>query len=271
MNRQVCKYSIIRFQPFPETEEFANIGVVLFATASKRLEFKLLDSRHHKRITDFFDHPLVKDSFSQTIKMIDVEIERIKNNFDEILGANFDRYADLIRSREDIVRFSDSRVLFSNDPAITVNQLFDHYVNRSFVRAPSYEEKMRKQVRNLLVNHNLGDLYKEAVVGDIHKYKATFPFVHKGEQQKVIKPIQFLHNEPTALIDHGREWLTKVEYLKKYNFIQPEQVLFAYTAKKPSEQSLFDPFDEVMDLASKLGVAMVDLSASGDIVRFASA
>jgi hypothetical protein len=137
MNRQVCKYSIIRFQPFPETEEFANIGVVLFATASKRLEFKLLDSRHHKRITDFFDHPLVKDSFSQTIKMIDVEIERIKNNFDETLGANFDRYADLIRSREDIVRFSDSRVLFSNDPAITVNQLFDHYVNRSFVRAPS--------------------------------------------------------------------------------------------------------------------------------------
>ncbi len=54
MIQQVCKYSIIRFQPYPETEEFANIGIVLYATVSKRLEFKLLDTKQHTEGHAFF-------------------------------------------------------------------------------------------------------------------------------------------------------------------------------------------------------------------------
>jgi hypothetical protein len=117
---------------------------------------------------------------------------------------------------------------------------------------------------------NLGDIYKQAVIGDADKYKVAFPFVRKSDQRKVIKPIQFLHDDPTALIDHGREWLSKIEMLKKLKFIEPEQVLFAYTAKRPNEDSLFDPFAEVLQLADILGVAMIDMIASEEIVRFAN-
>jgi hypothetical protein len=269
MNRQVCKYNIIRFQPFAETEEFANIGVVLFATASKRLEFRLLESRQHKRITDFFD-PLAKDVFGYAVKIVKAEIERIQKFYDNGGRVDVDLYAELIRSREDIVRFGESRVLFCEDPIRQVEKLFEHYVQHSFANEPGYEEKMKMQLKDLLVSHNLGDVYKQAVIGEVDRYKVTFPFVRKSDHRKAIKPIQFLHDDPTAMIDHGREWLSKVELLTRFNFIAPEEVLFAYRTKTPNDGVGFDPFDEVRNMAEKLGVTMIDMVASEEIVKFAN-
>ena len=269
MNRQVCKYNIIRFQPFAETQEFANIGVVLFAMGSKRLEFKLLESNQHKRITDFFD-PLDRNVFGYAVKIIKAEIERI-NRFDDLDGrVTAELYAELTRSREDIIRFSDNRVLFCDDPVAKVNELFEHYIQRGFANEPSYEENMKKQLKELLATHNLGDRYKPAYIGDENKYKVTFPFVRKSDHRKAIKPIQFLHDNPTALIDHGREWLSKVEQLCRFDFIAPEEVLFAYKIKTPIESAAFDPFDEVRKMAENIGVTMIDMASSEDIVKFAN-
>ncbi|MDD4914725.1 MAG: DUF3037 domain-containing protein [Methylococcales bacterium] len=212
INRQICKYSIIRFQPFAETQEFANIGVVLFAIGSRRLEFRLLDSRQHKRITNFF-YPLDTDVFGYTVKIVKAEIERIKRFYDLDGRINADLYAELTRGREDIIRFSESRVLFCDDPIAKVEELFEHYIQHSFAKDPSYEENMKKQVKELLAKHNLSELYKTDVIGDADRYKATFPFVRKSDRRKAIKPIHFLHNDATAMIDHGREGLSKVELL----------------------------------------------------------
>ena len=39
--KYACLYSIVRFAPFAETEEFANVGIVLSAPAIKCMEYKL--------------------------------------------------------------------------------------------------------------------------------------------------------------------------------------------------------------------------------------
>jgi len=44
MNRTICQYSLIRFIPFAETEEFANIGIVVYLPETKQLRFKLLSA-----------------------------------------------------------------------------------------------------------------------------------------------------------------------------------------------------------------------------------
>jgi hypothetical protein len=151
-----------------------------------------------------------------------------------------------------------------------VEKLFEHYVQHSFANEPGYEEKMKMQLKDLLVSHNLGDVYKQAVIGEVDRYKVTFPFVRKSDHRKAIKPIQFLHDDPTAMIDHGREWLSKVELLTRFNFIAPEEVLFAYRTKTPNDGVGFDPFDEVRNMAEKLGVTMIDMVASEEIVKFAN-
>lgn len=269
MNRQICKYSIIRFQPFAETQEFANIGVVMYAAASRRLDFKLLDSRQHKRITEFF-YPLDKDVFGLSVKVVKTEIERIKAFYEVAGRIDVDLYNELTRCREDVIRYSESRVMFCDDPATKLEQLFEHYVQHSFANEPAYEDKMKRQVKELLANHNLEHIYKQTAIGDVNKYKATFPFVRKSDNKRVIKPIQFLHDEPTALIDHGRDWLSKVEMLSRFGYVEPQHVLFAYQKKPANQASLFDPFEEVMNMADKLGVNMIEMSAGDKIVEFAS-
>jgi hypothetical protein len=270
MNKQICKYSIIRFQPYPETEEFANIGIVLYATASKRLEFRLLDSKQHIRITHFFD-PVCKDVFVQTSKIIRAEIERIKKLLDETAAVDVDFYGELIRCREDIIRFSDSRVLFSIDPVATVEKLFEHYIHRSFIHEPYHEETMKRQVRNLLDHYNLGKKYREGTIGEADKYEVRFPFVCKNTKQTVIKPIHFKHEQPSQLIDHGLSWLAKIQQLGKHRFIRPDEILFAYDAPDESQSNLFAAFNEIKELIEKEGVVMADIKHDEDIVKFAAA
>lgn len=275
MNKQICKYSIIRFQPYPETEEFANIGIVLYATTSKRLEFKLLDGKHkqHKRITNFFD-PKCKDVFIKTSEIIRAEIERIKIFLNETTGVDVDLFGELIRCREDIIRFSDSRVLFSIDPVATVDKLFEHYVHRSFIHEPTHEEKMKRQVRDLLDQRNLSKKYREATIGEPDKYEVRFPFVRKAGEQRVIKPIYFGYEKPTPLIEHGNTWLSKIQQLKKYRFIKPDQILFAYDAPDKNQSNLFAAFNEIKEQIEKEGVVMADIKSNDDIddiIEFAAA
>ncbi|NOT85662.1 MAG: DUF3037 domain-containing protein [Methylococcaceae bacterium] len=268
MNKQICKYSIIRFQPYPETEEFANIGIVLYATTSKQLEFRLLESKQHARITGFFD-PICKAVFVQTTKIIRAEIERIKQLLTLTTGTDVDLYGELIRRREDIIRFSENRVLFSLDPVATVDKLFEHYVYRSFIHEPGHEDKMKKQVRGLLDRCNLSEKYKEGTIGEPAKYEVKFPFVSNISKRKIIKPIHFKHEQPSQLIDHGLEWLAKIQQLEKYTFIKPDEVLFAYDAPDNLQSDLFSAFNEIKAQIKNEGVVMADIKNNDDIIRFA--
>ena len=48
--RYACIYSIVRFAPFADAEEFANVGIMLTAPAIRRMEYKLA-SESLERVT----------------------------------------------------------------------------------------------------------------------------------------------------------------------------------------------------------------------------
>ena len=52
MNKVACQYALLRFRPFVETGEFANVGVVLLAPEARFFWFLLL--KRYGRITQFF-------------------------------------------------------------------------------------------------------------------------------------------------------------------------------------------------------------------------
>ncbi len=64
-------YSIVRFAPFAETEEFANVGIVLSAPAIKRMEYRLA-SEHLERVNRFFDFAAV---FAKALEMAKNELD----------------------------------------------------------------------------------------------------------------------------------------------------------------------------------------------------
>ncbi|NOQ65188.1 MAG: DUF3037 domain-containing protein [Methyloprofundus sp.] len=266
MNRQVCKYSIIRFQPFVETEEFANIGIVLFIPATQQLSFKLLNAREHGRISQFFE-PLNRDIYTHSLAIIRAELERIQGVCSEPTANNFDFFAELIRTREDIIQYSSSRVLFSSDIETTLNQLFVDYVHRSFARKEAYEELMQKKLQLLLKRSGLEREFIKRKIGDENKYTVSLPFVNQQENA-AIKPIHFRHISPNKLIEHGLLWMTKVQQLHKYGFIQAENVLFAYKEPEEKQGNLFSAFVDIKEQIESIGIMTSDIDDTEQIMRF---
>ena len=72
--RYACIYSIVRFAPFAETEEFANVGIVLTAPASRRMEYKLA-SEGLERVNHFFGCAPV---FAKALEMAKNELDAVR-------------------------------------------------------------------------------------------------------------------------------------------------------------------------------------------------
>lgn len=43
--KKLVRYSVIRFMPFSETQEFANVGIVIHAPQTGEVQFKLANTR----------------------------------------------------------------------------------------------------------------------------------------------------------------------------------------------------------------------------------
>ena len=266
MNKKICKYSIIRFQPFVETEEFANIGIVLYAPETKELRFKLLSAKKHERITHFFK-PLKKEIYTNIIQIIRAEIEHRQKLLTKSIKIKMDFYEELIRPREDIIQYSKNRVLFSTDITKTLDDLFEHYIERSFANKEHHEENMRKKIRSLLIKKGLEKKFKQGIIGQEGKYNVLLPFVNQ-HHQAAIKPIHFRHPDSNKLTDHGLIWLAKIRHLKRYDFVQPEHILFAYNAPEQKKGILFDAFKEVKNQIEDFGITMIDIEKSEKITNF---
>jgi len=267
MNRLLCKYSIIRFQPFVETEEFANVGIVLYVPETRILHFKLLPAKEHKRLTQFFK-PLNKEIYTNTVHIISAELERIQRLLTASVLNKMDVYDDLIRPREDIVQYSKNRVLFSADVEKTVDELFEHYVKRDFAYREPHEEEMRKRIRLLLKEHGLEEQFKDGYVGKEDQYEVHLPFVD-SKCQTAIKPIHFRHPDSSKLIEHGLQWMMKVTQLKRFGLIDPQNILFTYNPPEDRQGALFNAFVDVKKQIEDVGISTVNIDESDVIADFA--
>ena len=69
----IARYSIVRFLPYAETEEFANVGVVMLATTARYFDFRL--SNKWRRLGGFFDK-LDRRVFAEGARAFKEELER---------------------------------------------------------------------------------------------------------------------------------------------------------------------------------------------------
>ena len=134
MTRFACNYAIVRFMPYVETGEFANVGVLLWIPKQKTLLFRLL-RRKYGRITQFFEE-LDKHVYLKAMADLDAELHRIQVLLQEdtVVTANSNLeygfhkgiFEEVIRPRETIIRFSEQRAILSENPEATVAALFNY-------------------------------------------------------------------------------------------------------------------------------------------------
>lgn len=251
MKKFVCQYAIVRFLPYLETGEFANVGIVLLCPETGYFDFRLLNRA--RRITAFFEE-LKINLYRDAKNIFHKELERIQQfvdhaNNDGKLTQSFvnNIFADLIRPREVMMRFDTVRTLLTDDPKQKLDELFSFYIERDFV-TPVYQEKLiENNVRNVLRSADLINKYKKETLGDQAAYHATFPFVYmeNGHARRVIKPINLAQNDPAQIFDHGWAWMGKIKKLRDMGFLY-DDVLLAVKSPSANDKPEFDMYTEVI-------------------------
>lgn len=277
MTKTACLYAIVRFMPYIETGEFANAGILMIAPSARYFGYKLLKLRYG-RITHFFEE-LDSNVFKSTIATLAEELKRVddllkQNGFDrrhKVNDIQFARniFAEIIRPRETILRFSEPRAALSEDPKKTLKELFSHYVDREFVTKEYRQKSLERGVSLMLSKAKINERFIPQKLGD-PEYQVIFPFVEMQNDQptKVIKPLHLNQDESFKIIEHGGKWEFRIRELRKRHILQPENVLFAVDG--PNEKSTrVEAYNEVIDMLKGIGSRVLPYSNTEEIISFA--
>lgn len=273
MKKYACQYAIVRFLPYLETGEFANVGIVLSCPDAGFFDFKLLT--HIRRITAFFEE-LDAGIYRRARGDFQQELRRIRNYLNPQQGGAMDAefarhlFAELTRPREVIMRFDGIRVVLAEDPSQQLEELFGYYVERNFSTKAYQEQLLEKTVRKVLFDAKLNKQYQPETLGNVDSYHAKFPFVHhEGERVlKAIKPLHLAHTDPAQIYDHGWAWLGKVQKLRALRVL-PERVLFPVQGPTEADGERFEIFQDITGKLAANDIQVVATTQTEKIVEFA--
>ncbi len=280
--RFVFNYAVVKFLPYPETEEFVNIGVALCCPELGIFDFKI-ESRRRDRISGFFPE-LEIDVYANGRRELVNELGRIKATLSTHSPAGqtllkfketdyLNIFKEITKPRENIFCFGDIRTKSSFNPEQEVDVLFEYYVSRQFAIHEDYQEKvMTDRLRKQFKASNVMQYYKSMPIGD-DVYKVRLPFVHRisrtnGKHYKAIKPLYFDKKDTTQILEYGDRWRFRLEQLKKIDAL-PEQMLFV--VRPPEEKKKNDAYHEVYEKYIKMNISVLSETETDKILEYAHA
>lgn len=274
MNRFACQYAIIRFLPYAETGEFANVGVALACPATGYFDARLTPLKKTKRITGFFEQLDIR-IYREGMVYLKDELKRLNALVLERGGARDpgfiqQTFAGLTRPREAQLRFGETRAILSERPEDTLNQLFKKVVERDFVSREYHDQLLTRVVSETLRQANLREYFKPADIGnqDLH---IRVPFVHEreGRQQLAITPLNLAKDKPNLVYELGGRWMARLQLLERHRLL-PDAMLFAVDMPDPKLDRARVAVEEILEnlrLTSRVQVAPISDVAA--ITKFA--
>lgn len=234
-----CNYAVLRFLPYPETEEFVNMGVVLMCPRLGFFDYRI-ETRRRERVTAFFPE-LGRELLVRGRRQVRGELARVRGlvhgwsggeDRQILLGTGTDRlqalFRDLTRPREAVFRFGPVGTLMAAEPGAELTRLFGHFVERQFARHVDYQEKVMAQrlARTLEELRVVG--FHEGTLGD-DDYRVTVPFLRGSSERRqtvqAIKPLDLGKDDTTQIIEHGERWVLRVKHLRDMDY-NPARFLF---------------------------------------------
>ncbi|RLM26530.1 hypothetical protein BIY29_05595 [Brenneria alni] len=266
-----CLYSIVRYAPFAETEEFANIGVVLCAVKKKELFF-LLTQSNDSRINAFFRDdtifPLAKDAINRELKLAQTLTPTIKT----VENVSY-FFNNLTAKKESIFHFSSVRSILTRDPQQEVKLLYDRFINHCDYNKERREEILTRELKNRLNSYDeLKNIFKKEVIGgDLTRF--TMPFVAKKDEDILcaIKPLAFVQKEPGKMMEHCDSWVARVVRAANENLLNLSNILFTIDGQKNPTNSESKAMDEIRRTFDRNNIIHLKHDDESAIVSFAKA
>jgi hypothetical protein len=280
MTKQLaCHYAVVRFAPYPETDEFVNVGVVLACPALAYFDFKRADLRRRGRVGRFFPE-LDRNIYSAALNAWEDSLKthqriptdrQIVNDCDR--DAQRELFKAIVRPRESIVYYSEPRVILSDNPSVTLDDIFGAYVERRFANAPEYQERvMCRRLQAVFEGASVLQHYLlDERVGD-EGYHVRFPFVKRRSSEdrptQAIKALHLDRKNPTDILRHADDWRSVVQRLRGYGTV-PDDLLFVLQGPLGGEASHVRAFDQVCRDLDESAIPHVSAGATAEILAFA--
>ena len=263
-----CQYAIVRFLPYMETGEFANIGVLAFAPKTGYLDFKLAQGSF-PRVTRFFGE-LDKQVYTKAVDGFAEELAEVRKLARPLWGKELAVFGqEVARPRESLIRFSETRAVMTEDPANELEVLYERYVGRNFVNKARREQVMVDAIKRQLRNNKLQQFYKQYTFTEDYR-KIQFPLVWQAEgRHRIIKPLTLDQNDPSKLVEHADEWKRRIQWLLERNRIRQDELMIPIEPPVSGNNELKDAYRVAERDLHELGVDLVPFTDTSRILEFA--
>ena len=121
----VCNYSLLRFRPYADTEEFVNVGVLVTCQQPCLIHF-LAEQKMPARAKALFPQQN-EQAFETALEAMRRDLERVKAGVHDPKSCQF-AFNEVVRIRESTFRFGEVRTILTADPGNLVEELFSRYV-----------------------------------------------------------------------------------------------------------------------------------------------
>lgn len=273
MKRFACRYAIVRFLPYPETQEFANVGIVLTCPETGHFGFKL-EKRRFGRVAAFFARLDMK-VYRAAMGGFEKELARIAGFIadDQLRGDELRAAFDaLVHPREAIVRFGSVRPILVESPEDALDQLFAYYVEHDFATPEHQERVVMKRVRALVNSLKLERPFKPRDIGNPDYIHVKFPLVQADDDHllKAIKPFFLAQDEPSKILTYGGGWVDRIRRLRNRKLL-PEAVLFAVEGPPVGDSPCYRAYEEICAELRGCDVQVIPAIQEQQIEMFARA
>lgn len=264
-----CLYSIVRYAPYAETEEFANIGVVMCAPKENYFDFQIA-KRNDSRVRNFFHDdcifPVAKDAIQR-------ELQFAKAQSSQIIGhqqlAQFFRY--FTTKKESIFQFSTIRVVLSANPKEELARIYNKYVNHSDYTKERREDVLARELKRSIDRvDGLKNAFKQDSIDGFYA-KFSMPLVAKRQNEILcaIKPLAFTQSEPGKMMEHSDTWVMRVTRASEENLMDLEDVLFTIEIPESPTSGQSKVLDTIRKTMDAKKIKHVPASNHEETINFA--
>jgi hypothetical protein len=251
---QTFYFSVLRYMNDPVTQEFINLGVVLYSPENSYLKSRI--SPNYGRATKTFGK-VEGVRFRQVVRYVQAQIDSVGANLRD--GSLFDNSIALEVVLSRILPVDDSSLVFAKGGGgISENldgmleQLFERYVNASTMAA-SGERRNRDEVwrsfRTPLEKRSIaGRLQPKRIVAVDYEY--DFEHAWKNGVWNLYEPISFDLLESSAMYEKANKWVGRAFSLKE----SAEPFSLNLLLGSPQDPSLMDAYRRAENILNKMPV-----------------
>lgn len=124
-DQAACNYALLRFLPYPETGEFVNVGVIVNCLQPCLFRFRFREDMSD-RVRALFPEQK-ENEYKDSVEMLINEVERVRRGIRDPKTCQF-AFNELVRPRENTLRFGEVRTAMTEEPEQFVEELFRRYV-----------------------------------------------------------------------------------------------------------------------------------------------